>query len=52
MAGRKKTAAAGGSTKQKKEQEQYLISELDQYLFGQGTHYDIFRKLMLIYLKY
>ena len=45
MAGRKKTAAAGGSTKQKKEQEQYLISELDQYLFGQGTHYDIFRKL-------
>ena len=36
------TAAAGGSTKQKKEQEQYLISELDQYLFGQGTHYDIF----------
>ena len=45
MAGRKRTAAAGGSTKQKKEQEQYLISELDQYLFGQGTHYDIFRKL-------
>ena len=45
IAGRKKTAAAGGSTKQKKEQEQYLISELDQYLFGQGTHYDIFRKL-------
>ena len=22
-----------------------FITELDQYLFGQGTHYDIFKKL-------
>ena len=48
MAGRKKTAAAGGSTKQKKEQEQYLISELDQYLFGQGTHLIFFVSLARI----
>ena len=26
-------------------QEEFLTSELDQYLFGQGTHYEIFRKL-------
>ena len=22
-----------------------VITELDQYLFGQGTHYDIYKKL-------
>ena len=27
-----------------KKDEQF-ITELDQYLFGQGTHYDIFKKL-------
>ena len=32
---RKSTPVTGG----------YLITELDQYLFGQGSHYDIFRKL-------
>lgn len=25
--------------------EKYVFGELDQYLFGQGTHYDIYRKL-------
>ena len=48
-----KTAARGvakSNTAEKKAakapvQEEYLITELDQYLFGQGTHYDIFRKL-------
>ena len=31
-------------TVQKKLQP-YEIGELDQYLFGQGTHYEIFRKM-------
>ena len=31
-------------TVQKKLQP-YKIGELDQYLFGQGTHYEIFRKM-------
>ena len=26
-------------------QETICITELDQYLFGQGTHYDIYKKL-------
>ena len=25
--------------------KEYEISELDQYLFGQGTHYEIYKKL-------
>ena len=25
--------------------EKMQFSELDQYLFGQGTHYDIYKKL-------
>ena len=25
--------------------EKLAITELDQYLFGEGTHYDIFKKL-------
>ena len=24
--------------------EKYVFGELDQYLFGQGTHYDIYRE--------
>ena len=28
-----------------KKQEVLQIGELDQYLFGQGTHYDIYKKL-------
>ena len=29
----------------KKKLQPYEIGELDQYLFGQGTHYEIFRKM-------
>lgn len=27
------------------EQTTVFISDVDQYLFGQGTHYDIYKKL-------
>lgn len=37
---RKRTAAGGSRGKSKP-----YITELDQYLFGQGTHYEIFKKL-------
>ena len=41
-----KTATRGAAkAKEAPVQEDHLITELDQYLFGQGTHYDIFRKL-------
>ena len=30
---------------QKKEENKVFISEADQYLFAQGTHYDIYKKL-------
>ncbi len=29
----------------KKELQPYEIGELDQYLFGQGTHYEIYKKM-------
>ena len=29
----------------KENKESVTISELDQYLFGQGTHYEIYKKL-------
>ena len=29
----------------KKVQERVFVSEPDQYLFGQGTHYEIYKKL-------
>ena len=29
----------------KKQEEEIKVGELDQYLFGQGTHYDIYKKL-------
>ena len=29
----------------KKVQERVFVSETDQYLFGQGTHYEIYKKL-------
>ena len=38
-----------GKARQKKPEtpvrEKVFISEADQYLFGQGTHYDIYKKL-------
>ena len=33
----------GQSTKKK--QEPFEIGELDQYLFGQGNHYEIYEKM-------
>ena len=47
----KKPAAAKTAAKKsvktvtKDKPADYRIGELDQYLFGQGTHYDIYRKL-------
>lgn len=44
-----KTAAVrwdyGKTENRTKEITPYEIGELDQYLFGQGTHYEIFRKM-------
>ena len=40
-----KTAAAKKAAPQLPEQGPEFITELDQYLFGQGVHYDIFKKL-------
>ncbi len=49
MAGRTKKVQTENAVVQKKTraktQEAEFITELDQYLFGQGTHYDIFKKL-------
>ncbi|MCM1088297.1 MAG: 1,4-alpha-glucan branching protein GlgB [Muribaculaceae bacterium] len=36
---------AGKASKQKEEEKKVFISEADQYLFAQGTHYDIYKKL-------
>ena len=33
------------AVKEKKEENKVFISEADQYLFAQGTHYDIYKKL-------
>ena len=33
------------ATKKVQERERVFISETDQYLFGQGTHYEIYKKL-------
>lgn len=32
-----------------KEWKAYEIGELDQYLFGQGNHYEIYKKLVHIW---
>lgn len=31
--------------KEEQKREEVFISEADQYLFAQGTHYDIYKKL-------
>ncbi|MDE7017099.1 MAG: 1,4-alpha-glucan branching protein GlgB [Lachnospiraceae bacterium] len=36
---------AGKTGKQKEQENKVFISEDDQYLFAQGTHYDIYKKL-------
>lgn len=45
----KKAAAKKSDTRTKKvvkkETEDFRIGELDQYLFGMGTHYDIYKKM-------
>ena len=50
MEGKEKMAEKVKSAQQKKgrarkKKETEFITELDHYLFGQGTHYDIFKKL-------
>ena len=42
---RKSTVATKKEQTQKRTEETVCITELDQYLFGQGTHYDIYKKL-------
>ena len=37
--------AADQSAESRKELESFRIGELDQYLFGMGTHYDIYKKM-------
>ena len=41
----KNTAVGKKSVNKKKSPEILQVGELDQYLFGQGTHYDIYKKL-------
>lgn len=40
-----KTSSAKNAAPKKKEPERVFISKDDCYLFGQGTHYDIYKKL-------
>mgnify|MGYP000600512267 CR=1 FL=1 len=44
-AAKKSTAKKSVKTVTTDKPADYRIGELDQYLFGQGTHYDIYRKL-------
>ena len=41
----KKNSAGKAQSKGKVQEETLQVGELDQYLFGQGTHYDIYKKL-------
>ena len=47
--GKTASAKSAGTKKagnqRKKAQEPFRIGELDQYLFGQATHYDLYKKL-------
>ena len=45
MEEKKKGAAASKRKGSRKKRPEGFVGDLDQYLFGQGTHYDIFRKL-------
>lgn len=42
---KKETGRAVKKEVQKPEENKVFISEADQYVFGQGTHYDIYKKL-------
>lgn len=41
----KKSNAKKAQSREKDQEETLRVGELDQYLFGQGTHYDIYKKL-------
>ena len=41
----KKTVAKKNAGQTEEQKDPVRITELDQYLFGQGTHYDIYKKL-------
>lgn len=43
-AAKKSTAKKSVKTVTKDKPADYRIGELDQYLFGQGTHYEIYKK--------
>ncbi|OUQ24256.1 1,4-alpha-glucan branching enzyme [Lachnoclostridium sp. An131] len=45
MEEKKKEAAASKRKGSRKKRPEGFVGDLDQYLFGQGTHYDIFQKL-------
>lgn len=45
MEEKKKGAAASKRKGSRKKRPEGFVGDLDQYLLGQGTHYDIFRKL-------
>ena len=45
MEEKKKGAAASKRKGSRKKRPEGFVGDLDQYLFGQGTHYDIFQKL-------
>ena len=40
-----------GKAMKKNTKMSYEIGELDQYLFGQGTHYEIYKKLGIIWQR-
>ena len=46
-AAKKSTAKKSVKTVTKDKPADYRIGELDQYLFGQGTHYEIYKKMLV-----
>ena len=50
-AARKSTAKKSVKTVTKDKPADYRIGELDQYLFGQGTHYEIYKKMGAHFVK-
>ena len=41
----KRTGMKSAGAKKTEEKKEEFITELDQYLFGQGVHYEIYEKL-------
>lgn len=50
-AAKKSTAKKSVKTVTKDKPADYRIGELDQYLFGQGTHYEIYKKMGAHFVK-